>query len=56
MPTRTVKDFKESGFLLGTLGARQTFRLVDKKGDARHNLIWLPSAEFARAVAQYPAW
>ena len=56
MPTRTIKDFKETGFLLGNLGARQTFRLADKKGDARHDLIWLPGAEFARAVVRYPAW
>ncbi|MGI8604411.1 MAG: hypothetical protein ACR2OZ_15660 [Verrucomicrobiales bacterium] len=51
MPIRTVRDFKENKTLLGILGAKQTFPLASKKGEARHDLIWLPTPEFARFAA-----
>ncbi len=50
IPTRSFKDLKETKSLLGTLGAKETFRADAKKGDARNDLIWLPGEYFAKIL------
>jgi hypothetical protein len=50
LPTRSIKEFKETGALLGTLRAAQTFPLKARTGAARNDLIWLPSATFAKTL------
>ena len=50
IPTRSIKEFKETGALLGTLRAAQTFPLKARNGAARNDLIWLPSATFAKSL------
>lgn len=51
MPGRSVKDLKENAGLLATRGATHTFPVGEKKGDERHNLIWLPDPKMARLLA-----
>jgi hypothetical protein len=52
MPTRTPRDFREERALLAPLGAGETFPLGSRKGKARHDLVWMPGAEFARLVSR----
>jgi hypothetical protein len=50
IPTRSFKELKETGALLGTLRATQTFPVKSRTGSARNDLIWLPNDAFAKVL------
>jgi hypothetical protein len=47
MPVMTAKSFKEDSFRLSTPDGASVFSVASKKGAARNDLVWVPSAAFA---------
>jgi hypothetical protein len=51
MPVMTPKNFKEDGFRLATPNGASVFSVASRRGAARNDLVWVPSAAFATRLA-----
>lgn len=52
LPVRSFKEMNDEGFRLAPLDGSQTYEISAKTGEARNDLVWVPSDAFAKRLAE----